>query len=219
MTCVKGHQSIHNHVDNDHEFCFGDTIRYELGRDDYFRFCQGCEMTYAMCDIHNRGRGKSIVCHATQVAFLVTSCKYNGTSSAIAGFGIVLGDRYNQEWAVPVNNRVDRENRTNNRTDLLAALECIRKMVFAYTHPHRPCEARPKTWIVASCSDYVVKNYIQNFDNWRARGWQKSSGGQPANLDLWIKLDNMREKYEDKYGVRISFYRAPARRSGNALVS
>jgi hypothetical protein len=81
-------------------------------------------------------------------------------------------------------------------------------MVFTYTHPYCPCEAQPHTWIVASSSDYVVKNYTQNFANWQAKGWRKSGGGEPANLDLWIRLDDMVRKYENKYGIRIGFYRA-----------
>jgi len=141
MTCVKGHGSIHNHVDNDHEFCLGDTIRHELRGANKIGGCDSCGLYFAMCDIHNRGSLKSTVCHATQVAFFATSCQYNGTSHAIAGFGIAIGDEDNQQWSIPVESCMDRQTRTNNRTDLLAALECIRKMVFTYTHPYCPCEA------------------------------------------------------------------------------
>lgn len=43
-------------------------------------------------------------------------------------------------------------------------------------------------------SQYVVKGVNEWMKGWKSRGWKKSDKKEPENLDLWIKLDNLKQR-------------------------
>ena len=65
---------------------------------------------------------------------------------------------------------------TNNRMELTAALEALKKLP-------KGCEVRLYT-----DSQYLKLGVTEWMPNWKTRGWQRK-GGKLANIDLWQSLD------------------------------
>lgn len=99
-------------------------------------------------------------------------------------------------WAyvVVVNNeKVDErygsvEKPTNNRAELTAIIKAL--------------EDYPQCDVILSDSEYCVKTFNQWIDQWKKRGWKKSDGKIPLNLDLIMKIDALRQnvKFQHVYG-------------------
>lgn len=68
---------------------------------------------------------------------------------------------------------------TNNRCELLAFL-------------HALANAGSKD-IIYTDSEYVERGYNVYFDDWKKRGWRRSNKKRVLNLDLWMKIDLLRE--------------------------
>ena len=89
-------------------------------------------------------------------------------------------------------------NTTNNRMELQAVIEAIRKItklrVSASVH-----------FRIYSDSAYVVNAINQGWlKRWEKAGWTTSSGDKVKNLEQWIELASLLEKCKDK-GVEVSF--------------
>lgn len=74
---------------------------------------------------------------------------------------------------------------TNNKMELLAAIECLKAM------------KKENTQITINTDSQYVKNGITKWIiNWKKNGW-KSSNKQPVkNKDLWIELDNLCQMHQ-----------------------
>ena len=44
-------------------------------------------------------------------------------------------------------------------------------------------------------SNYVKQGISAWIHNWKKNGWKTSSGGDVKNRELWVKLDEMRERF------------------------
>lgn len=70
---------------------------------------------------------------------------------------------------------------TNNRMELLAVI--------------RGLEAAPagSAVTVTTDSEYTVKGLREWMDGWKARGWRKADKKPVMNVDLWQRLDELRQ--------------------------
>jgi len=105
--------------------------------------------------------------------------------------------------------------RTNQRAELLAAIEGLKKLEedrFEEEHHTSTTRVHPKEkhreYIVVTDSEYVVKGITEWFPTWRSRRWRTSSGKEPTNLDLFLKLDEEVTKLEQDR-VAVGFWRVP----------
>ena len=72
------------------------------------------------------------------------------------------------------------ENTTNNRMELLAVIEGLKKLKIA-------CEVD-----IYSDSAYVTNAFLQNWiGNWHKNGWKGSDKKDVKNKDMWIELLNL----------------------------
>jgi ribonuclease HI len=72
---------------------------------------------------------------------------------------------------------------TNNRMELTAAVKALEAL-------KRPCEVEFHT-----DSQYVRKGITQWIQNWQKNGWRTSSKKPVENQDLWMELDEQRQKH------------------------
>ena len=72
---------------------------------------------------------------------------------------------------------------TNNRMELQAALEALRGL-------KEPCQVT-----LFTDSEYLKKGITDWMPNWKKRNWRRK-GGELANVDLWMKLDQEIERHE-----------------------
>ena len=72
---------------------------------------------------------------------------------------------------------------TNNRMELLAALEAIRT------------QKNGSRIVVHTDSQYLKKGITEWMDDWKLRNW-KRKGGKLANVDLWKALSKEIERFE-----------------------
>lgn len=75
------------------------------------------------------------------------------------------------------------EQTTNNRMELRAALEALRALT-------QPCRVTLYT-----DSEYLKKGITEWMPSWKRRNWRRK-GGQLANVDLWMKLDEEISRHE-----------------------
>lgn len=82
------------------------------------------------------------------------------------------GDEYS--WSIPVDDTVDPGPRTNQRAELLAAIEGLKKL-HECNERHKKSAMRHKDkdddrlYIVVTDSEYVVKGITEWFPTWRVR--------------------------------------------------
>lgn len=72
---------------------------------------------------------------------------------------------------------------TNNRMELLAAIEALQSL-------NRACDLTLYT-----DSQYVRKGITEWIDNWKKRGWKTAAKKPVKNVDLWQRLDALAAKH------------------------
>ncbi len=103
------------------------------------------------------------------------------------GWGAVL----TTEWrGIPVQRdyKGTAEKTTNNRMELTAIIESLRKI-----HAHF---AEGTVILVVSDSKYVVDGWMKWLSRWQANGWLTSKKEPVANKDLWLELLSLGLKFE-----------------------
>jgi len=73
---------------------------------------------------------------------------------------------------------------TNNRMELMAVIEGLESL------------NRVSTVDLYSDSQYVVNGLRQWMDGWKARGWKRGRNQPVLNVDLWKKLDELRQTHD-----------------------
>lgn len=72
------------------------------------------------------------------------------------------------------------ESTTNNRMELTAAIEALKRL-------NKPC-----TVVLYSDSAYLVNAFLQGWMiSWKRNGWKNSTKQQVSNKDLWLELDRL----------------------------
>jgi ribonuclease HI len=74
-------------------------------------------------------------------------------------------------------------NTTNNRMELMGAIKSLQEVKELGLHDIATT--------LYSDSRYVVDGLMQWVPNWKSRGWKKSDGKAPENLDLWQTLEQI----------------------------
>ena len=72
---------------------------------------------------------------------------------------------------------------TNNRMELKAALELLRKLKKLSLH---------KDLTIKTDSKYLIDGFEKWIQGWKKKGWKTASGKQVLNQDLWEALDEAR---------------------------
>ena len=76
---------------------------------------------------------------------------------------------------------------TNNKMELTAAIMALRKI-------KEPCEI-----ILYTDSKYVLQGIEEWIHNWKKRGWKGANKKPVKNIDLWKKLDELRDEHNIKW--------------------
>ncbi len=73
---------------------------------------------------------------------------------------------------------------TNNRMELTAVIEALAAL-------KRPCRVT-----VHTDSEYVRKGMTEWMKAWKARGWRTADGKPVKNVELWQRLDELRQRHD-----------------------
>ncbi len=73
---------------------------------------------------------------------------------------------------------------TNNRMELTAAIMALEAL-------KKPCHV-----ILTTDSQYVMNGITQWLEGWKLKGWKTANRKQVKNVDLWQRLDAVRNKHE-----------------------
>ncbi|MFB1024915.1 MAG: ribonuclease HI [Octadecabacter sp.] len=99
------------------------------------------------------------------------------------GWGAVLIARDGDAVVKERNLKGGEAHTTNNRMELLAAINALETLV------------GPSTLTVVTDSSYVKDGITKWIYGWKAKGWKKK-GGEIKNIDLWQRLDAARDRHD-----------------------
>ncbi|CAG7645809.1 unnamed protein product [Allacma fusca] len=99
------------------------------------------------------------------------SCSRNGQDGAAAGIGVYFGDQHPWNITKPLDPRIEQ---TNNRAEIWAAIEAIRKIREKGIHHVE----------IRSDSDFMVKGMNVWIHEWERNGWRQSSTGFPIENEM-----------------------------------
>lgn len=75
-------------------------------------------------------------------------------------------------------------NTTNNVMEMTAIIKALEQCIWM----------EKKEVCINTDSNYVKQGITSWIYNWKKNGWKTSNGGDVKNKELWVKLDNAREK-------------------------
>lgn len=107
-------------------------------------------------------------------------CRGNQRKENIGGWGVYLEYKGNTREIYG-----GTENTTNNKMELVSCIESL-KALKTYDMPVE----------VTMDSEYVIKGITQWVYNWIDNGWKTSTGKPPENIDLWVELHELRNKFK-----------------------
>jgi len=108
-------------------------------------------------------------------AFTDGACRGN---PGPGGWGVLL--RYNGHEKRLYGGEVST---TNNRMELLAVIKALESL-------KKACNVK-----ITSDSQYVLKGINEWMENWKKRGWKTAAKKPVKNVDLWQRLDQLRENH------------------------
>ncbi|MCX7923316.1 MAG: ribonuclease HI [Clostridia bacterium] len=80
------------------------------------------------------------------------------------------------------------EHTTNNKMELTAAIEALRRL-------REACEVE-----LYSDSAYLINGFTKGWvQSWKSNGWRNSSKEEVKNIDLWKELDAFNTKHKIKW--------------------
>lgn len=177
------------------------------------RECPMCaEFLLYCCACNNKSLGRprnhrlNIPCHHFRIIFTDGACANNGQPGAKSGVGLAYGNGEGSQLSKPITDMVDIfPLRSNQRAELLAAKLGVEFLSKAYTKD--PTD-KAAAWIVATDSEYVVKGMTEWLPKWESNNWRTSNGTKPANLDLFLALDDLVTTQEAN-NLTIGFWHIP----------
>ncbi|KAG6995794.1 hypothetical protein G7Y79_00041g077460 [Physcia stellaris] len=138
---------------------------------------------------------------------------------ATAGIGFAFGSTEEDQVSIPIIESLDAgQKRTSQRAELLAATAASDYMVDAdrlneplakKRHKKATAASAEKTWVIATDSEYVVKGMTEWLPEWKENNLRTNRGTKPANLDLFLRLDEALAVEERKQDVKIGFWHVP----------
>ncbi|KAK0213179.1 ribonuclease H-like domain-containing protein [Desarmillaria ectypa] len=212
-------------------FLFCERLARLFSLDELIAQCTYCGAYFAACCHHQTFKGKLFPCHNFKLIFIDGACSNNGRVDVTAGIGIDMGSDEMDQWSIPIDDTMDPGAvRTSQRAELLAAIQGLKKMRMQRfeidTENHRNEKGhelqtfkthnttgssglvtRPQ-WIIACDSEYVVLGMTKWLPKWKTKGMRTSQGKRPANLDLYLELDEAISSVERK-GIDVGFWLIP----------
>ncbi|CAL8583699.1 hypothetical protein XPA_009319 [Xanthoria parietina] len=202
---------------------------------DLIRTCQVCSQFLLYCcpcnkRFGNDGRGPDGgFCHHYRVIFTDGACRQQGNEGATAGIGFACGEEDVWQGSLPVDDDVDPgARRTSQRAELLAALEGLKYMIMIDRVNNGDADRERKgkkkchggkfkmrnsnedtSWIIATDSQYVVQGMTEWLPAWKDNHLRTNRNTKPANLDLFLKLDEALSAEEAFQKVKIGFWYIP----------
>lgn len=76
-------------------------------------------------------------------------------------------------------------NTTNNVMEMTAIVKALEQCIWM----------EEKYVRIVTDSNYVKQGISSWIHNWKKNGWKTSSGGDVKNKELWVKLDELRERF------------------------
>lgn len=136
--------------------------------DELYTTCDGCDQFHCLCCCHDPA--DDTVCHHYPVVFTDGACSKNGFDGAVSGIGGTYGNDVDYQWSIPVDERIDSTPiRTNQRAELLAAIEGVRRLgEFLESKPEENPRLNPRSvMVVATDSEYVCKGVTEWMPKWK----------------------------------------------------
>ena len=121
------------------------------------------------------------------------------STKSIGGIGVFWGDNDLRKTA----ERLLIKPITNNRTELQAIIVAVETFELFDIN-----NKKNNILVIHSDSNYCIKTMTSFIHSWKKRGWLKSNGKEPLNLDLICKLDNLIQKNVKKFKVEFKHVRA-----------
>ena len=118
-------------------------------------------------------------------------------SGAIAGVGAWFGKDDERNVSEPLCGRVQ----TNNRAELTGLIRAI-EVFFQddLTITRSVAEKQPTNTLVCHTDSQYCKNGIESWiKNWKKNGWKTANKKPVKNKDLWMRLDELSDKYAVRY--------------------
>ena len=174
---MSDHDDTDKNFDHLHVPCYGLTSKFKP--EQLVVTCCFCGRFYGRCCLHTKE-----TCHHTRIVYTDGACSNNGKSNAVAGIGIAFGtgtgdpdDEDTHQFSDPVDDTLDPlAKRTNQRAELLAALEGLKKVCdsdegwmeddYEIRKVYLGAQSPPEV-IVTTDSEYVVKGMTKWLPNWK----------------------------------------------------
>ena len=146
-TCVRGRR-----------FVVCDTLLDNFDRNDLVEVCSYCDKFSLVCCDHIGDD-----CHYYSVVYTDGATPRNGQEGAVSGLGIAVGSDQSDQYSIPVTDDIDPGGaRTNQRAELLAAIEGIKRSdMDGYDCSEKAC------LVIATDSRYVVEGMAEWVPKWR----------------------------------------------------
>ncbi|KAG6836908.1 hypothetical protein H0H93_001495 [Arthromyces matolae] len=156
--------------------------------------CPNCNMFYGACCFH-----RDRVCHNSRIVMTDGACSSNGQKDAKSGVGIVLGRTEDFYSSLPVDDEMDGDaSRTSQRAELLAAiigLSVLHEVYKSTDERDRAVKGTPGHPQVEP--EKLIANGLRNLQ-----------GKRPANIDLFLKLDQ-KVKAIEATGLLVGLWNIP----------
>ncbi|KAH9923649.1 ribonuclease H-like domain-containing protein [Fomitopsis serialis] len=213
----------------DRQFHLCESLSDYYSTEELIMTCPDCSRFVALCCQH-RNHGRPRACHHYQLVFTDGACLSNGQTAATSGLGVAIGQDAELQWTVPVDDIVDpNAKRSSQRAELLAAIEGLRllnavdgpedahsRLYNRHGKPGDKPTVSYRNWVITTDSKYVVDGMTDWLPNkWKLNGMRTYDGRVPANLDLFLRLDQEIAALECQRDVRIGFWHVP--RQYNAI--
>jgi ribonuclease HI len=148
---------------------FCETMLSTYNADELYIICDDCDRFFCICcpDFSN-----DTPCHHYPLVFTDGACSRNGQGDAMSGIGGSFGDDVDYQWSIPVDGRVDSTPvRTNQRAELLAAIEGVRRLgdflQSKWLLGEPPTRSSRASMVVATDSEYVCKGVTEWMPKWK----------------------------------------------------
>lgn len=128
------------------------------------------------------------------IIFCDGGCSGNQNSENFGGWGAVLVCQESFSGKEVVRKEIygGETNTTNNQMELTATIKALRCLI----DKKMPIE-------VYVDSNYVLQGITEWIHGWKARGWRKADKKPVENKELWIQLDEERNKFSDIMFVKV----------------
>lgn len=234
MAAHDAHAGSQHVFNRKYELC--DYLQQQFSTELLITSCSDCTTFLSVCCQH-KDHARALPCHNFRLIFTDGACLSNGTAKATSGVGIATGQADDLQFSYPIDSSIDPTGkRTSQRAELLAAILGLRAVQSTreilpdnpherFYNRHKPTgenDRLPSYWIITTDSKYMV----DGMTDWLPNKWKVSlqlntmavepsfmscslMGCKPANLDLFLLLDQEIIAIEQKHGVEVGFWHVP----------